>query len=146
MSVFWVAFLGSSFLISFLTAATDTFEKLNIEVLFKSFIKIVLGSFAYYNMALKIGWEILSAKRTTPWKPGIFRSFTVLKKSLLRISVIFTSSLTISSSMSPSLSRVSLCWFYQCYFFRRFVLSESKVFTVRQKCLLSVRSFSFKFA
>ena len=62
MSVFCVAFLGSSFLISFLTSATDKFEKLNNEVLFKSFIAIVLGWFAFFNMALKIEWEILSAK------------------------------------------------------------------------------------
>ena len=39
MSVFLVHFLGSSFLISFLTPATDTFEKLNIEVLFKFFLQ-----------------------------------------------------------------------------------------------------------
>ena len=82
MSVFWVAFLGSSFLISFLTSATDTFEKLNIEVLFKSFITIVLGWFTYFNMALKIGWEILSAEGTTPWKPGIFVLLTALEKNL----------------------------------------------------------------
>ena len=54
MSVFWVAFLGSSFLIYFfLTPATDTFEKLSIEVLFKYFIAIVLEWFAYFNMTLK---------------------------------------------------------------------------------------------
>ena len=50
-----VAFLGSTFLISFLTSATDTFEKLNIKVLLKYFIAIGLGCFAYFNMALKIG-------------------------------------------------------------------------------------------
>ena len=80
MSVFWVAFLGSSFLISFLTSATDTFEKLNNEVLFKSFIAIVPGWFAYFNMTLKIGWEILSAKGAAPWKSGIFRLITALEK------------------------------------------------------------------
>ena len=82
MSVFWVAFLGSSFLIS---SATDAFEKLNIEVLFKSFIAIVLGWFVYFNMVLKIGWEILSAKGTAPWKSGIFKPITALEKNLLKI-------------------------------------------------------------
>ena len=61
MSVFWVAFLGSSFL----TSATDTFEKLSNEVLF---LAMVLGWFAYFNVALKIGWKILSPNGTTPWK------------------------------------------------------------------------------
>ena len=145
MSVFWVAFLGSSFLISFLTSATETFEKLNIEVLFKPFIAIVLGWFASFNTALKTGWEILSAKGTAPWKSEIFRSIAALEKNLWKISAIFTSSLTISSSILPSASRVSLCY-TSVIFSDDLILSESKGFTLRQNCLLSVRSFSFKFA
>ena len=97
MLVFWVAFLGTSFLRS----ATDTFEKLNFEVLLKSFIAIRPGWFAYFNMTLKIGWEILSAKGAAPWKSGIFRSITVSKKNLLKISAIFTSSLTIYQLRGP---------------------------------------------
>ena len=85
MSVFWVAFLGSSFLISFLISATGIFVKLNIEVLFKPFIAIMLGWFAYFNMALEIGWEILSTKGTAPWKSGILKPITALEKNLLKI-------------------------------------------------------------
>ena len=129
----------------FLTSVADTFEKLNKEALFKSFIAIVPGWFAYFNMVLKIGREILSAKGTTPWKSGIFRSITALEKNLLKISAIFTSSLTISSSVLPSVSRFSLCS-TNVIFSDDFILSESKGFTVRQNYLLSVRSFSFKFA
>ena len=140
MSVFWVVFLESSFLISFLTSATDTFEKLSIEVLFKSFIAIVLGWSANFNMALNIEWEILSAKGTAGWKSGIFRSITVLEKNLFKISAIFTSSLTISLSLLPSLSRVPLCS-TNVIFWGNLILSESKGFTVHQNCLLSVRYF-----
>ena len=145
MSVFWFTFLGSSFLISFLKSVTDTFKKLNIEVLFKPFIAVVLGRFAYFNMTLKIDWEILPAKGTAPWKLGSFRSITALERNLLKISAIFISSLTILSSMLPSVSRVSL-YSTNVIFLDDLILSESKGFTVRQNCLLSVRSFSFKFA
>ena len=70
-----------------------------------------------------------------------FQLITALEKNLLKISTIFKSSLTISSLMLPS-----VCLFYQCCFSDNLILPERKGFTVRQNCLLSVRSFSFKFA
>ena len=110
MSAVWVPFLGSSFLISFLRLVTDTFEKLNVEALYKSFIAIVLGWFAYlFAIGSENRIKVSSVKGTTPWKLGIYMSFTALEKNLLRICTIFTSSLTISLSMLPPVSRVFLC-------------------------------------
>ena len=98
-----------------------------------------------FQYSSEIEWEILSAKKTALCKPEIFRPLTALGKNLLSISTIWTSSLTTWSSMLPSVSRVSLCS-ANVIFSDYLILSESAGFTVRQNHLLSVRSFSFKFA
>ena len=69
----------------------------------------------------------------------IYMSFTALEKNLLRISTTFTS-LTISLSMLPPVSRVFLCSI-NVIFSNDLLLSESKGFPVHQNCLLSVSSF-----
>ena len=138
-----VAFLGSTFLISFLTSATDTFEKLNIKVLLKSFIAIGLGCFAYFNMALKIGWKILSAQGTVPWKSGNFRSLTALEKNVKNFCNFY---IIINSFIVNVTIRIKSFCSTNVIFSEDLILSESKGFTVRQNCLLSLWSFSFKFA
>ena len=72
------------------------------------------------------------------------RNFQVVNSNFLRISTIFTSSLN-NFMINIIFAIKSFSLFYQCYFLDNLILSESKGFTVRQNCLLSVRSCSFKF-
>ena len=136
MSVFWVAFLGSSFLIYFfLTPATDTFEKLSIEVLFKYFIAKVLEWFAYFNMTLKSDKKYYQL-REPPHETRNFQLITALEKNLLKISTIFKSSLTISSLMLPS-----VCLFYQSCFFGQFDFTWRERFYSSAKLLIISKIF-----
>ena len=97
-------------------------------------MEIILGWFLYFNIALKIGWGIFSARGLESLYSEILRFLTALEKKEFRSSALSLSSLIILLS--------STCVIFSF----DFDLSESNGLTVLQNCLLSAMSLWFRLA
>ena len=97
-------------------------------------MEIILGWFLYFNIALKIGWGIFSARGLESLNSEILRFLTALEKKEFRSSALSLSSLIIL------LSSASVIFSFD------FDLSESNGLTVLQNCLLSAMSLWFRLA
>ena len=95
---------------------------------------MILAWFLYLTIALKIGWEIFSARGLESLNSGILRFLTALEKKEFRRSALSLSSLIIL------LSSTSVIFSFDID------LSESNGLTVLQNYLLSAMPLWFRFA
>ena len=123
-------------LISFKTAFLSMQEKLKFETWWrKRLMEIMLGWFLYLKTAFRVGWLFIFKCKSSPTSYlGISRFLTILEKKLLRQFATSASSETKFSSSIKVIFSLDL------------VFSERKGLIVCQNFLLSVMSFSFRWA